>query len=491
MVIPCEPEAPEPEENPDGFPETTSLAGLGGRCFVTEGSFFTFSLSVVRSCRKAGDVKPFNRREFLGAMAVGAVAVSPLGAQAPAAVAASGPRKVRLGLIGCGWYGLVDVKAAFRAGGAEVIALCDVDDDMLAKAVAEVEALQGSKPQPFKRYADLLAVPGLDAVIIATPPQWHALPFIAALERGLDIYCEKPLAYDVREGRAMADAASRSDRVVQIGFQRRQSAAFQAVRQFINAGELGRVVQVDAQIHYTAGTLSAVPVAPPASLDWDLWCGPAPLIPYSPQVGHKNWRLEATTGHGHLVDWGIHLIDATRMILGLGAPMTVSASGGLYELKGKITTPDTMTAHFEFDRCPVTWRHRLWGSEEFTPETNNGLTIFGEKGTVFVSDNKWTFIPRGKSAERRVTEVKADTGLLHMAEFLSAVRERRAPSCTTADAHLSTTAVQLAMIALETGTRLNWVAAAEQVTGNAAANLLLKREYRAPWKHPYSKVSNA
>jgi predicted dehydrogenase len=431
-------------------------------------------------------VKSLNRREFLGAMAVSAVAATPLVAQTTAP-ATAGLRKVKLGLIGCGWYGLVDVKSAFRAGGAEVVAVCDVDSDMLAKAVAEIEGLQGSRPQAFKQYRDLLATPGLEAVILATPPQWHALPFIDALARGLDIYCEKPLAYDVREGRAMADAAAKSSRVVQIGFQRRQSPAFQAVRQFVDSGELGRVVQVDAAIHYSAGTLSAVPQPPPASLDWDLWCGPGPLIPYSPQVGHKNWRLEATTGHGHLVDWGIHLIDATRLMLGLGAPRTVSASGGIYQLKDRITTPDTMTAHFEFDRCPVTWRHRLWGAEEFTPETNNGVTLFGEKGTVFVSDNKWTFIPRGKTAERRVTEVKADTAMLHMAEFLTAVRERRAPSCTTADAHLSTTTVKLAMIALNTGARLTWDAASEQIVGHAAASAQLRREYRAPWKHPYSK----
>ena len=152
-------------------------------------------------------------------------------------------------------------------------------------------------------------------MIISTPPQWHALPFIAAVNRGIDVFCEKPLAYDIREGRAMVDAAAKSKSVVQIGFVRRQSAAFQAVRQFIAEDKLGRIINVDAQINFTAGTASAVPVAPPPSLDWDHWCGPGPLIPYSPQVGHRNWRLEQTSGQGHLYDWGIHPVSYTHLTL--------------------------------------------------------------------------------------------------------------------------------------------------------------------------------
>ncbi len=425
----------------------------------------------------------YSRRQFLGTVAAGAAGLSCLPYLAAAEPAAN--RKLKLGLIGCGWYGMVDVKAAFKAGGVEVLALCDVDSEHLAKSTEEVEKLQGARPKTFKLYEEMLSVPGLEAVIIATPPQWHALPFIAALERGLDVYCEKPLAYDVREGRAMVEAAKKSNRIVQIGFQRRQSPAFQAVRQYIADGHPGRIVHVDAQIHYKAGVLDATPQPPPASLDWDLWCGPGPKIPYSPQVGHKNWRLEKTTGHGHLVDWGIHLIDATRVILGEGAPRAVTAAGGIYYFKGKITTPDVLTAHFEFERCPVTWRHRIWGAEEFTPEVNNGIFFYGEKETVFVTDNRWIVIPRGKGKERQVNDVAADTATLHMAEFLNAVREQKQPGCSTADAHLSTTAVKLAMISYETGAKITWDAASEQIVGNPDAATLLRREYRSPWQHPY------
>jgi predicted dehydrogenase len=431
---------------------------------------------------------PLNRRQFLGTVAAGAAALSPLRSLAADVPAAAAPaRKVRLGLIGCGWYGMVDVKAAFKAGGVEVVAISDIDREHLDQSAAEIEKLQGTRPRAFKSYEEMINSHGLEAVIIATPPHWHALQLIACVQRGLDVYCEKPLFYDIREGRAMVDAVAKSSRIVQVGFQRRQSPAYRAVRQFINDGNLGRVVQAEAQINFTAGLSSPAPVAPPPSLDWDMWCGPGPLIPFSLQVGHKNWRLEKTSGQGHLYDWGIHLIDAARMILGEKSPKAISASGGLFQLAGKITTPDTLTAQFEFERCPLTWRHRLWGSEEHSPETNNGIFFYGEKGTVFVSDAKWSFTPRGKNAERVTTELKADLGLLHMVEFLDAVRTRKPASCTVEEAHLSTSAVKLAMIAYEAGARITWDGKTEQIVGNAEAARLLKRDYRAPYKHP-SKV---
>ena len=195
-------------------------------------------------------MNPLNRRQFLGA-AAGMLAMTQLPSRGLAAPASSTPRTVKVGLIGCGWWGLVVTKAAFKAGGVEIVGVCDVDSAHLEKAANEIASLQANRPATFKAYEDLLAVPGMEAVIIATPPQWHALQFIAALERGLHVYCEKPLAYDVREGQAMAAAAARSDRIVQIGFQRRQSPPYHAVKRMIDEGRIGRIVQVDAQIHYT------------------------------------------------------------------------------------------------------------------------------------------------------------------------------------------------------------------------------------------------
>jgi predicted dehydrogenase len=426
---------------------------------------------------------PLTRRSFLGSTLTAAVALPWMGAGALGAAASE--RKLRLGLIGCGWYGMVCVNAAFKSGGVEVIALCDPDSAHLEANAVKIEELQGHRPRLFRHHAELLELSSLDAVIIASPPQWHALQFIDALNRGLDIYCEKPLAYDVREGRAMVDAARKSGRVVQIGLQRRQSPAIRQVREHIRNGHAGQIVQVEAQIHYTAGMRDATPQPPPASLDWDLWCGPSPKLPYSPQIGHFAWRLEKETGHGHLVDWGIHLIDATRFILGESAPRAVTAAGGIYRFKDQITTPDILTAHFEFDTCPVIWRHRIWGAEEFAPETNNGIFFYGDKQTLFVTDDRWITIPRGKGKERQVHQVSGDLATLHMTEFLHAVRTRAQPHCTPEEGHLSTSAVKLAMIAYDTGATIHWDGAAEQVRDHPAANRLLRREYRAPWKHPY------
>ena len=426
-------------------------------------------------------MRHMNRRDFLEA-AAGTLAV---GGLARPGKAGDKP-KLKLGLIGCGWYGLVDVKAALKVGGADIVALCDVDSQHLADSAAEVEKLQGSRPKTFKHYDNLLDAPDLEAVIIATPPHWHALPFLAALAKNLDIYCEKPLAYDIREGRAMVDAAAKKDRIVQIGFQRRQSPAIQQVREYVRQGSLGRIVQADVQIHYTAGMRDATPQEPPASLDWDLWCGPAPKIPYSPQVGHFAWRLEKTTGQGHLVDWGIHLIDATRWILGDTMPRAVQASGGIYYFKDKITTPDILAVHFDFNTCPIFWTHRIWGAQEYTPEIANGVFLYGEKGTIFVTDDRWVLIPKEKGKERAEHKAGGDLGVAHMAEFLEAVRTRKAPGCTVEEGYRSTATVKLAMIACDVGAKIVWDEQAEQIVNNPAAASLLKRPYREPWKHPYT-----
>ncbi|MCS7043595.1 MAG: Gfo/Idh/MocA family oxidoreductase [Bryobacteraceae bacterium] len=394
---------------------------------------------------------------------------------------------VRLGIIGCGWWGGVNLRAAYQAGGVQCVALCDVDSKMLDDMAALVEKQEGRRPKLYKHYEEMLDAGGLDAVILATPPQWHALPFLAATRRKVAIYAEKPLAYDVRECRAMADAWKKAGNVVQVGFQRRQSEAFRAAGEYIRSGAAGRVVQVDVNIHYTAQPLDNTPQPPPPTLDWDLWCGPAPLLPYSPNVGHRAWRLEETTGHGHLVDWGIHLIDATRVMLGLGMPKKVAAAGGIYHFKGRITTPDTLTAHFEFDQCPVVWRHRLWGAVERDPEFSNGVTVFCEKETVFVTDQRWIVFSRGKDAPRRVQEIQppVDLSRKHMEEFLACVRASRPAPCTPEDALRSTATVKLGMIAYKAARTIEWDEKGERILNDPAAHRMLKRDYRAPYKHPW------
>jgi predicted dehydrogenase len=426
-------------------------------------------------------MNPIPRRNFLAGTAATA-ALASLGSRAQETATAP---TLKLGLIGCGWWGMVVANAALKSGGVEIISLCDVDSEHLAKASGEIAKHQSNAPRTFKLYPELLDTAGLDAVIIATPPQWHALPFIAACERGLAVYCEKPLAYDIREGQAMIAAANKHKSLVQIGFQRRKARGFVEARQYIQAGKAGRIISAEAQIHFDANPGDATPTDPPASLDWDLWCGPAPLIPYSKSVGHGSWRLENTTGHGHLVDWGIHHIDTARWILGAGSLLSVQSAGGLHHLKGRITTPDILTAHFEFDTCPLTWRHRIWGARDIDPATANGLFFYGEKETIFCADDRWIIYPRGRDAEPIIHRGGNDSVGEHIGEFLTALRQRTAASVDTTEGHLSTTAVKLAMISLETGSKISWNQETGEITAPDAARALLKRDYRAPWQHPH------
>ncbi|QDV64148.1 Gfo/Idh/MocA family protein [Crateriforma conspicua] len=425
-----------------------------------------------------------NRRQFLASTASAAAATAAMVHTSPIARAADGS-KLKAVVLGVGWYGMVDAKAALKVGGVDIAGICDVDSEHLEQSAAELNKLQGHRPQTFADHNEMLDKVDPDIAIIGTPPHWHSLQLIDCLNRGIDVYCEKPLTYDVREGQALVKAVNDSGRVVQVGFQRRQSQAFAEVKQFVESGKAGRIVQADVQIHYKAGTKDAAPQNPPSSLDWDRWCGPAPKIAYSPQVGHKSWRLEKTTGHGHLVDWGIHNIDATRMMMNLDLPTRITADGGIYQYDGIITTPDTLSVHFEFDSMPVVWRHRLWGATEADPQYKNGVFLFGEDATIFTSDRQWMLIPKNNKGDIEVHDAPVDLGGKHMANFLAAVRGQESLACPIEQGFRSTATVQLGMVAYESGTTVHFDPKTLNVKGNDDAAALLRREYRAPYQHPY------
>lgn len=424
-----------------------------------------------------------NRRSFIEKSALSSAAL----VSAFHIPSLSQDRKLKIGLIGAGWYGMVITKAALKVGGVEVIGICDVDTEHLSASASELEKLQGSRPKEFKDYQELLNQKGLEAVFIGTPPQWHALQFIAACEKGLDIYCEKPLAYDVHEGMAMMRAAAKAGNIVQIGFQRRQGQAFKKAKELIAVGKAGKIYQVGAQIHYNPVLQDTTIQQPPASLDWDTWCGPAPKLDYRPNIGHMAWRLEKEYGNGHLVDWGIHHIDIIRKTLDLGTPKSFQTTGGLYELDGKITTPDTLNAIMNFEQCPVIWQHRLWGSGDLNTQYNNGVFFYGEKATIFASDRKLVIMPAGKDQKHEEIDIPTE-GMQenHVADFLNAVKakDKSLLSCTIEDAFQSTASVQLAMISYYTGTKVNWDASKKVIVDNKKASALLARDYRGKYKRP-------
>jgi predicted dehydrogenase len=424
-----------------------------------------------------------NRRNFISVTAAGAAGLT----SSLYIPSLQDNRKLKIALIGAGWYGMVITKAAMKSGGVEVIAVCDVDSEHLKSSADEIARLQGKRPETFKYYQDLLDVKGIDALFIGTIPHWHALQFIAACKKGLDIYCEKPLSYDIAEGIAMVNAAVKAGNIVQLGFQRRQSKAFAMTRDLIETGRIGSVHQINAQIHYNPGPQDNTIQEPPASLDWDEWCGPAPKLEYRPNIGHKAWRLEKEYGNGHLTDWGIHHIDIIRKIMGEGMPREFFTRGGIFEYKDKITTPDTLTAYMAFDKAPVIWQHRLWGPGDHSREFNNGIFFHGEKGTIFAEDGRIIIMPAGKETKREEISLPAELMQENQVwTFLDAVRkkDRTLISSTPEDAFMSTATVQLAMISYYTGSTVRWDAARKEIVGNPEASRLLKREYRGKYVHP-------
>lgn len=396
-------------------------------------------------------------------------------------------KKLKIGLIGSGWYGMVIAKAALEAGGVEVIAVADVDSEHLSNSLNELTSLQGSRPQGFSDYRELLKISALQAILIGTPTHWHALQFVDACRRGLPVYCEKPLAYDIKEGQAMVKAAQEAGNIVQIGFQRRQNKAFSKAKELIGEGEIGKVHLIESQIHYNPTIDDTTPQNPPTSLNWDAWCGPAPKLPYSPSKGHMSWRFEKAYGNGHLVDWGIHNIDITRTIMNFGMPESVEAQGGIFALKGKTNTPDTLKATMYFGDVPLVWNHRLWGIGEMDSQYNNGIFFHGDKGTLFVSDSKLIIKKTGRNSSPEVIELPSPRMQEeHVAEFIQAVKtgNKQLISCTIDDAARSTAAVQLAMIAYETGSRIAWDELNYTIPGNEAAAAMLSRPYRKGYQRP-------
>jgi hypothetical protein len=165
-------------------------------------------------------------------------------------------------------------------------------------------------------------------------------------------------------------------------------------------------------------------------------------------------------------------------------PLSIQSSGGIYYLKDKITTPDILNVHFDFKTCPVIWQHRLWGAREYTPQLSNGIFFYGEKGTVFLTDDRWVSMANEQGSEAKVHDVRSDAGLLMMQDFLQAVRMRKQSSCIPEDGFNSTSTVQLAMIALAAGQKIHWDCENGEIMDNPESAKLLKRNYRSPWIHP-------
>lgn len=442
------------------------------------------------------------RRHFLRTGGAAAVALSGLRRYADAFA----DTRLRVGVIGTGWYGKCNLFRLLQvARSAEVVSLCDVDSAMLANAAARVAQRQASRkpPRTFADYRKMLAERDLDLVIVATPDHWHALPTIAAIEAGADVYVEKPISVDVVEGQAMVAAARRHGRVVQVNTQRRSTPhLIEARDEVLRAGKLGRVGHVETYGYfppeYGRGPRE---VAPPATLDYEMWTGPAPMLPYNELVHPVGWRAFMEYGNGTVGDIGIHMLDMVRWLLELGSPRRVSSAGRIFVApQGRVNIADTQTATFDFGDLQVTWTHRSWGAPP-DPKDLWGATLYGEKGTLKASVFGYQFTPLGGSpVDRPVTleleqypedrtepdlELFAAPAIRRHFEDMLAARERRArPVADIEQGHVSTAACILANISMKLGRSLEWDAEKGRVVGDEEANRLLRRPYRAPWVHP-------
>ena len=452
-------------------------------------------------CHRSAYNKAMNRRTFLHVGAAGLV-LSALGPYA----AEFADQKKRVGLIGTGWYGKADLLRLIQVAPVEVVSLCDVDKRLLAEAAEIVSTRQASKKKPrtFSDYREMLREKDLDIVLIGTPDHWHALPMIAAVEAGADVYVQKPISVDIVEGQAMLAAARKHKRVVQVGTQRRSTPHLIEARDtIIREGKLGTIGLVEIYCYYgMGGGPDPADTTPPDYLDYEMWTGPAPMLPYNPMKHPRGWRSFMEYGNGIVGDMCIHMFDMVRWMLELGAPRTVSSSGGILVAKNrKANISDTQSAIFDFGNLQVVWQHRRWGDSP-DPKYPWGATFYGDKGTLKASVFSYDFVPHNgglpihkdvayeleqypedkteKDLERHVAP--AIRG--HMKDLLTAIAQRSKPVADIEQGYISTTACILANLSMKLQRSLAWDATKGCIIGDEEANKLLRRPYRAPWVHP-------
>jgi predicted dehydrogenase len=419
---------------------------------------------------------------------------------------AAEPKPYRVGLIGCGWYGKSDLFRLIQVAPVEVVSLCDPDKHMLAGAAKMVSQRQKSRktPRTYTDYRKMLKERDLDIVLIGTPDHWHALAMIAAVEAGADVYVQKPTSVDVLEGEAMVAAARKHRKVVQVGTQRKSTPhLIDARKNVVEAGLLGKVGHVDVCCYFPMRANENPAVRPvPDWFDYEMWTGPAPLRPYDGLPHLRWWRTFMEYGNGIVGDMCVHMLDTVRWMLGLGWPKRVYSTGGILVQKGgKSNISDTQTATFEYDGLKVVWQHRTWGTSP-DPAYPWAAFLHGDKGTLKASTMSYDFVPLGKGKaihkecvferkeypedvnEPHIELNAAPATRLHMKDFLAAVKSRGKPVADIEEGHISSAACILANLSMRLGRPLTYDPSRRQVVGDAEATRLLKRPYRAPWKHP-------
>ncbi len=423
------------------------------------------------------------RRSFLrSGVAGGAFLGLPAGVYRAALLADDKPAEmVRVGCVGVGGQGSGNMRAIQK----NVVAVCDVDRDHLAKAAGTLEKA-GTMPQTFSDYRKLLDRKDVDAVLVSTPDHWHALVTVHACQAGKDVYCEKPLSLVLAEGRAMVRAARDNKRVVQTGSQQRSAKEFRQACELVRNGALGKLTAVKVGLpgpNWVDRAKGKMPVPdsdPPAALDYDFWLGPAPRRPYNENRVHYLFRFFWDYSGGQQSILGAHDLDIAQWGLGMDESGPVSIEGSATFNKDKwFETPETAKIAYTYaSGVPVLCTLGRGGNP-------GGVTFEGSKGTIYVRRGSITVTIDGQKVDPQSLpsgEVKLYVSTNHHANWLDCVKTRKAPICDVEVGHRSATVCHLGNIAVRTGRKITWDPAKEEIVGDKEAAALLNKPYREPWK---------
>jgi predicted dehydrogenase len=443
-----------------------------------------------------------SRRDFVEAVGLSAGTLALSGTPALAR-ATSANEKVRLGLIGAGSRGNQLLDSFLPQPEVELVAVADVDDHHAGETAERIKKTKGNDPHTARDYRPMLDRKDLDAVIIATPDHWHALPAISAVLAGKDVYVEKPVAHNVAEGQAMLRAARKTNKIMAIGTQQRSSSHFQKAVETVRSGALGKVFWVQTWNYENISPLGMgrnPDSAAPSHVDYDRWLGPAPQRPFNPSRFHLLFRWYFDYAGGMMSDWGVHLNDIVLWALSSKGPRSVCTTGGIFTTDDDRDTPDTMQVVYEFPECTLTYSMRKGNGLKFNGH-DYGILFCGTDGSLILDRGGFEVIPDtvvmpyglklalGARPLRKIAlqpqKAKGDDGQdPHVRNFLDCLKSRALPTCDIEIAHRSTNMCHLGNIAYRLGRKLEWDAENERFKNDPQADLLLAREPRKGYELP-------
>ena len=438
------------------------------------------------------------RRQFVTRTAGATAAFSILTSPQRGAVAPSS--KITVGLMGLGGRGTFLAQSFANRPDTNIAYLCDVDTRKFARARDAVEEAQGRAPKLVQDFRRILEDKSVDVLINATPDHWHAPASILACQAGKDVYVEKPMTHTAWEGRKMIEAAAKYKRIIQVGMQSRSAQYLADAAEQIRNGRLGdvHVVRVfNLMQHFPRRKTSGAPVPPPAGYDHDLWCGPAPLLPYDPS---RRWLDQWEYSCGAIPGDAVHQIDLARFLMGDPAfPDTVVHSGGVNALTDGREIPDTQFVLYEFGRRILVLESALWTPYMTKTPTNRRdkgelpnwpfnatrIEVLGTKGFMYFGRHGDGWQVLNEKAESVIAVAGRQADKEHQDNFLACVRTRKEPVANVRQGHYSAMLSHLANISFRTGNRkLTFDAKTESFPAAPEANAFLRRTYRAPWGIP-------